>query len=335
MTFDQALQIIDQGKTPPVLFLHGEERFYQTEILNALIGKLTDADNRDFNLETFEAKTSRPAQWIEAAKTISFFGGVKLVIARNLHEISLTDAENENLLDYLKTPVREACLALTADSADRKRKLFKALAEHPGAVACVAGKEAELAVWLRKRARDRGFALGQDAVDTLLRRVGPRPGMLASALDKIIAYVGDVKEVTEKDVAEAVGEIRMENVFALTEALKSRNPQKALQALHNQMGQDEDPIMVLGTIAWQFRLIWEVKHHQDRRVPSARIAEAIGAKPFVVEKAMGYTRNFDVPHLKKAFALLGETDRELKSSGKKDPFLALESLVLKLCSGNF
>ena len=276
------LKQIDKGQTEPFYFLYGPETFYQTEVIQALIKKWITEDNRDFNLETFDARESTVSHWLGSARTLSFVGGTKLVVVRNLHEAVQQDQDAQTLIDYAQSPIPEACVVVTADKVDRKRKLFKTLTKLKTAVACEAPKENEH--WLRKRAEEAGFSLSSDAARFLINRVGPRPGILAKELEKTLLYAGKNKSVSERDVAELVGESKLENVFALTDALKTKNPEKALRLLNNQIDHGEEPIKILGTIAWQLRMIWEVKHYQQKNLPSGQIAKVMGAHPFMVEK---------------------------------------------------
>ena len=332
MNFDQALLNV-RGKTlEPIYFLYGKERFYQTEILRAIERKLITPDNRDFNLETFEAKTSSLQDWLGATQTLSFLGGTKLVIVRNLDQASLPAKEAEPLLDYLADPAPDICLVLTADQADRKKNIFKALTKIAGAVHLEAPSEGQLALWIKKRAQGLGYTLSGEAARLIVERIGQKPGILATELDKVLTYAGENSNVTEKDVAKVVGAIRMENVFALTEALKEKNTEKALALLRNQLEHGEEPVKILGMVAWQLRTIWEVKSYQDKKIPAGKIAQEMGAKPFMIEKAMRHTKNFSVAQLKRGFENLFQADRELKTTGK-DPEGVLETLVLRLCSG--
>lgn len=333
MTADQILPILERGALEPVYFLYGPERFYHGEIIEALTRRLITPENREFNLETFEAKEASVAEWIGAAKTLTFMGGVKLVVVRNVHEPTLQEPQAQIILDYLDRPVPETCLVLTADKIDRKRKLFKRLAMIDGAVDCSAPRESGLIPWVQHRARSRGYQLSLGGARLMIEKIGARPGFLASELDKVMTYAGEQRNISEKDVAFLVGEIKTENVFALTEALKSKNTQEAFRVLHNQLSHGEQPVMILGTLAWQLRTIWEVKHHQEQKRSPGKIAELMGSKPFVVEKAMRQTGNFSRGELRRGFANLSQADLELKTSGK-NPQIVLESLVLKLCSGS-
>ena len=328
MTPDNLILKISQGQTEAFYFLYGPETFYQTEVIQALIKKWITEDNRDFNLETFDARESTVSHWLGSARTLSFVGGTKLVVVRNLHEAVPQDQDAQTLIDYAQSPIPEACVVVTADKVDRKRKLFKTLTKLKTAVACEAPKENER--WLRKRAEEAGYSLSSDAARFLINRVGPRPGILAKELEKTLLYAGKNKSVSERDVAEVVGESKLENVFALTDALKTKNPEKALRLLNNQIDHGEEPIKILGTIAWQLRMIWEVKHYQQKNLPSGQIAKVMGAHPFMVEKALQHTRRFSTQQLRSGYLELVKADRNLKST-TTDPTAVMQTLILNLC----
>ncbi len=328
MTPDNLILKISQGQTEAFYFLYGPETFYHTEVIQALIKKWITEDNRDFNLETFDARESTVNHWLGSARTLSFLGGIKLVVVRNLHEAIPKDQDAQTLIDYAQSPIPEACVVVTADKVDRKRKLFKTLTKLKTAVACEAPKENEH--WLRKRAEEAGYSLSSDAARFLINRVGPRPGILAKELEKTLLYAGKNESVSEKDVSEVVGESKLENVFALTDALKTKNPEKALRLLNNQIDHGEEPIKILGTIAWQLRMIWQVKHYQQKNLPSGQIAKAMGANPYIVEKALQHTCRFSTQQLRSGYLELVNADRSLKST-TKDPMAVMQTLILNLC----
>ena len=330
MTPDKLLLQISKGQIEPFYFLYGPEIFYQTEIIQTLIKQWITDDNRDFNLETFDAQESTVNHWLGSAKTLSFLGGIKLVIVRNLHDAIPQDKEAQALIDYAENPIPEACLVVTSNKVDRKRKLFKILTGLKTAIACEAPKENELINWLRKRAEESNYSLSSNAARVLINRVGARPGILAKELEKTLLYAGANKSISEKDVAEVVGESKTENVFALTDALKTKNPETALRLLNNQINHGEEPIKILGTIAWQFRMIWEVKHYQKKNLPSGQIAKTMGANPYVVDKALQHTGRFSTKQLRTGYLELAKADRSLKSTSQ-DPLAVMQTLVLNLC----
>ena len=302
------------------------------EIIWALNHKLITPDNRDFNLENFEARESSVGDWIGAAKTLSFLGGMKLVIVRNLHETTIEDSDQKKLFEYVADPGLDSCLIITADKVDRKRKLYKNLTTQQGALSCEAPQEAGLLTWVKHRARSFGYDLSSGAARKMVGRIGAKPGILAKELEKAMAYAGRENKITESMVGDLVGDMKVENAFSLTEALKEKKTEKALLLLQNQLDHGEDPIKILGLIAWQFRTLWEVKHYQGQKYGVQKIAKQMGAKPFLVEKALQYTKNFNQSKLREGMKCLFEADRELKTSGR-DPQGILEALLLRICSG--
>ncbi len=332
MLVDQIIHKINKGEIAPFYFLYGSESFYRMEIIQALSHKLITPDNRDFNLENFDARETSVGDWLGAAKTLSFFGGIKLIVVRNLHDTTLEDSDQKLLLEYITNPELDSCLVITVDKADQKRKLYKNLTAQPGALSCEAPQEASLLSWVKGRARSFGYNLSSEAARKMIDRVGAKPGILAKELEKVITYAGKESVIADSMVAEVVGEIKTENAFLLTEAITEKNAEKALLLLQNQLCHGVDPIKILGLIAWQFRTLWEVKHYQTQKYGIQKIATQMGAKPFLVEKAMQYTKNFNRSQLSESMKFLFEADRELKTSGR-DPQGTLETLLLRICSG--
>ncbi len=332
MLFEQTIHDINKGEISPFYFLYGPEGFYRLEIIQALCHKLITPDNRDFNLENFEARDSTAGDWIGAAKTLSFFGGVKLVTVRNLHETTLDESDQKILFEYTSNPESNSCLVITANKVDRKRKFYKNLTNHPGALSCEEPHESGLVNWVKNRARSFGYDLSLEAAKKMVGQIGPKPGILAKELEKAMTYIGKENKITESVVSELVGEMKMENAFSLIEALKEKQTEKVLLLLRNQLDHGEDPIKILGLIAWQFRTLWEVKHYQAQKYSVQKIAEQTGAKPFIIEKTLKYTKNFNQLELRNGMQYLFEADRQLKTSSK-DSHGVLETLLLRICSG--
>ena len=298
------------------------------EIIRALNHKLITPDNRDFNLENFEARESSVGDWIGAAKTLSFLGGMKLVIVRNLHETTIEDSDQKKLFEYVADPGLDSCLVITADKVDRKRKLYKNLTTQQGALSCEAPQEAELLTWVKHRARSFGYDLSSGAARKMVGRIGAKPGILAKELEKAMAYAGRENKITESMVGDLVGDMKVENAFSLAEALKEKKTERALLLLQNQLDHGEDPIKILGAISWQFRMIWEAKSYQAQGIHSGQIAKKMGAHPFAIEKALQYTRRFSNQQLRKCYSELVRADRTLKTNSNREG--AMETLTINL-----
>ena len=338
MNPNELIQQIPTGPIEHFYFLYGAERFYQVEIIKAIKRQLITDDNCDFNLETFDANSSSLNQWIGSVKTLSFLGGTKLVIVRNLHEVfsnqeDLEELNLQALIDYAKTPLAEACLVITADKVDRRLKLIKTLTELKSAVCCEAPKkDAEIKrlwTWVQARAKESGYSISKNAAESLGNRVGNRPGILAQELEKLLVYAGKNKSISESDIMEVIGETKQEIIWDLNEALMGKQTERALKLLQNQLDNGVAPEQILGAISGQFRTVWEVKNYQEQGHPANQIAKKMGAHPYKVQKASEHTQKFSVQQLRRCHAELVQADRSLKSTSHREE--VMKTLILNLC----
>ena len=86
MTATELIEKISKGKIERFYFLHGSEKVYQGQVVQALTQQLITEDNRDFNLVVFNGEKSSVCQWLDSAKTIPFMGGTKLVVVENMKD---------------------------------------------------------------------------------------------------------------------------------------------------------------------------------------------------------------------------------------------------------
>ena len=270
MNPNELIQQIPTGPIEHFYFLYGAERFYQVEIIKAIKRQLITDDNCDFNLETFDANSSSLNQWIGSVKTLSFLGGTKLVIVRNLHEVfsnqkNLEELNLQALIDYAKTPLAEACLVITADKVDRRLKLIKTLTELKSAVCCEApqnnAEKKRLWPWVQARAKESGYSISKNAAESLVNRVGYRPGILVQELEKLLVYAGKNKSISESDIMGVIGEAE-QDIWDLIDALMGKQTESELKLLQNQLDHGVAPEQILGAISGQFRTVWEVKNYQ-------------------------------------------------------------------------
>jgi DNA polymerase-3 subunit delta len=93
----------------------------------------------------------------------------------------------------------------------------------------------------------------------------------------------------------------------------------------------ELPLKILSTMAWQIRLIWQVKEGMRLGLSEAELSKRVGAHPFAVKKAREQALRFSDAALYRAIVAIGETDIAIKSTGTSAELL-IEELVLTLCS---
>lgn len=138
------------------------------------------------------------------------------------------------VLAHLERGLEDTLLLARAVDPVRTTALFEAFREH-GEIRDVSGEVKERPRRLRARAQkiagERGVAIEAAALDRLLRSTDADPRAFASELEKLLDWAGAGGRITEKDVAAAVEDRHVEDLYAFFDALGERRREDALRRL--------------------------------------------------------------------------------------------------------
>lgn len=287
---------------------------------------------------------------------------VELCVSRGAVPARETPAETDRLERTLTGGMPAGNhLILTAETVDRRKRLFKtvaatgrvlaftklkgesrqqqALQEMAGEVLARAGKRLSAAAWA---------ALGRKTGFELRESLG--------AIERLITYAGERAQIEAADVEALIGRTREETIFELTGSLGERRLLPALRSLKALLDQGNAPLMVLAMIVREVRFLFQAKLllasgrlggfapamdygrfqksvHPLLKELAADGGEGIplaGQHPFVAYQALKNAGRFTQPELVAGLSLLVATDLALKTTGQ-DPRLLLERLLIRLC----
>jgi len=255
------------------------------------------------------------------------------------------------------------CVIFTAPMVDKRKKLFKMIAESGAAVYC--GKSASAAAQkdnLIKEAQHLLQKYGKKMSPAAWTELGKKTGWdlrrSLAELEKLIFFTGEREIIEQNDVLELVGKTKEDSVFDLTSALGQKNIAAALSALKALLEQGMHPLMILTMLARELRLLiqagilldkkilppcktnaeygWFQKNVYpliaDRKEKSNITADLIFSQhPFVIYNAWKNCGNFSLSKLTDLLHDLLEIDLALKSSGA-DPRILLEKFLVCACA---
>ncbi len=205
-----------------------------------------------------------------------------------------------------------------------------------------------------------GKKISPSVFNLLQKRTGNDMHLIAEAIEKIIAFVGDRTRVDERDIETVITQSSFENIFALTDALGKRSVSQALSSLHSVLESGEPPIKVNALIARQIRLTLqakllaekgELKPTVDRmnyqrfadtvfkplaakmsnRLPNVAQVNLLKQNPYAAYKVIQAIPFFRTEELIRGLEQTLEADVQLKSS-QLAPECILEQLVYELCT---
>ena len=247
------------------------------------------------------------------------------------------------------------CLILTADTVDKRKRIFRILAEQGKVLYFSQIKsESKLKNVLMQTARDilaaKGKKLGPGAWLVLGKKTGFSLRVSMIALEKLMTFVGEKVMIEAEDVEAVIGITKEETVFHLTAAMMEKNLPKSLSTLKDLLDQGDHPLMILAILAREIRLLLHAKlllssgqlasyhpkmdYNRFQKTVYPDIKHLGGSStphPYVIYQALIHTPHFSQERLVEYLDTLVDIDLALKTTSKA-PRLMMERFLLQVCS---
>lgn len=298
MSYRNFLDEIKKGLPLPAYLLAASDPFLHTEA-RSLIRDLVPAGERDFNFQVFDLISSDAVsfdQIMDVLNTMPFFAGRKFVVVENFQKMLKKDLKK--LGQYLERPSESSVLVLLNAGA-MKKDIQQGLKNLKSVSLDIS--EREIHTWLKVKAGAKGIVLSDSAADYLLGTIGPDLGLLSSELDKCM-LIGK-PTVNREDIIEITEGKRTYNAFALVDAIRARDADRALK-IYRVLRDTEEPYSLIGALNWQY-------------------AKSFAGKDTPEDKKYYY----------KVFSVLNRADLDIKSSGGPYPVELLLVRLLRLSRG--
>jgi len=245
-------------------------------------------------------------------------------------------------------------LILTADSVDKRKKLFKTLDEVGKVLEFSRVKgDAKLKGRLMENARELLAAKGKSMAPGGWLALGKKTGFdlrdSMAALEKLITFAAEKSVIDEADIEAAIGKTRDETVFNLTAALSEKNLPAGLAILGELLNQGDPPLMILAMLAREIRTLLQARlllettpriayqtgmdYGRFQKSIFPEIKERLGTAtphPYVIYQALGHAGRFSRESLIRHLETLVDIDLAMKSTAK-DARLMLERFLIQVC----
>ena len=251
-------------------------------------------------------------------------------------------------------------LILTAQEVDKRKQLFKQIAEAGKALYFPRAKDEKKQKPLLLDMAQRLLSLkGKKMTDAAWQAMAGKTGFdlreSMAAVEKLITYTGDKPVINAEDVEEAIGKTKEEKGFDLTGALVEKNLPRSLMILQDLLDQGIHHLAIMKMIVKEMRLILYAKllvmsgklesynssmdysRFQGRVYPTIKALGgeegqgSLSAKhPYVVYKLLKNSGNFSYEDLIRHMEYLVGMEVSLRSTGR-DPKLVLERFFVEVC----
>lgn len=364
--FVDFLAELKKGVVYPVYLFYGPENYLIDQALFRLKENLLPPGGEQFNYQVLDGEKLEVGDLFATTGSASFLPGRQLVVVRQPGFIKAAprkgsrdvqdtgDPEDRNLvdrreeqqkkdlerlkadeklfLDYLAAPPEGTCLILIAGSSvDRRKKTYKEVSRVGRVVEFSQLRPMDLKKWLAKRAREENCRLEPEAAELLLERCGRDMYTLYHEMDKLVSFMGQAGVISSGAVRELVAARIEESIFEVVDAIGLQDGRRALTGIRNLLLHKYPPPLIMGMVARQFRLLFQVKGLRDMGQSREEIMSALKLHPFVYQKVSRQCHNFNTGQLVRLIHDLVELDHRVKSGGAVF-YPALETLILKICA---
>lgn len=350
MTPEQFItKLAKQPLSPAYLFL-GQEGYQRKIAREALTRRVFGDSSSVDGLTQIDLENSSLRAALDDARSLSLFAAERLIWVSSA-ELALPKriaadedsagekSEGSELSDYLHSPTPGTVIVFECsryDFAGEERAKLERVEKFYSAVSDVVEFRQftpESSRWLAQElAKKHGLKLAGAELAALLDAVGNDASRLASEIEKLTLFVGDMRAVTMNDLRMLVPNAAQSTIFSLVNALGKRDRAGALRSLDILVRDGEYLPLALTFLSTQFRLALAAK---EAKLSSAQQAQAFFTKIGVrmwrerAEQVVGTANAFTRDHLARGVAMIYETDKKFRE-GYRDDRVIMETLVLSL-----
>lgn len=305
-----------------ILFLHGSDTYRSRQKLKELQIKFkTEVDPQGYNLSVFIGNDTTFSKLMDALSASPFMASKRMVVLEELSKLSFSDKEEETFLEILERLLEEETIFIVWEGAlgkrDLKKKVFAQLQKTNYVLPFESWDAQQIAGWIHQELQQEQIAIEGEALQYLSLAIGENLWQAANEKEKLLAYAqaNKLDTIRVKDVSLLVAGGAQDNIFALVDAISQGNEQEALQRLHDQLQSGSHELEVLTMIIRQYRILAQVKDGIERGLSPDQLAKQYGLHPFVAKKMSSQARRIEFSSIQKAYDLLEQVDRKMKSSG--------------------
>lgn len=310
----------------PAYLIVGDDLPKVEHALRRLKARIVEQSGSDADIGEFDAAVDPAAEVVNAANTLAFLGGTRLIL---VHESQAwLKADKEVISVYLESPAPDACLTLVADKLPATDVLRSATTKHGEVLEYPAPKEGQLPQWLvREAANQLDVDLGLQEARLLVQRCGENQSILLRELEKLQSYA-DGRRITSDDIR-AVATLTYEaSIFDLLDSLALGRGAPAFTAAEELLAAGERTEVLFNRILRNFQNMSRVAAMKEEGMKQEAIQAELKMKPYPVRKLMEQSALLGTDGIGRRLAILAETDARMKGMGTLP-----DEVELQLCLG--
>lgn len=321
-----------------LILVHGENFFLSLEKLNEY-GSRFKKKHPDGSLSVIDTEESDDSGSLlnNALVSKGLFSAIQLIVVKNSITSSLKNNQDKifNILKTKKDLIRDKSVVVIfweKELVKKKDNLSRFLLKNSKNDEFKKLNGSKLTKWIEKKINEynSNLSISKGALEKLVAYLNNDLHTINNELKKLTSY-REQGQVSEDDIDRLVSPKISSTIFHTIEAASGGNKKRALQLLHEQLENKEDPFYILAMYVYQFRSLLKVGElFWNGNSNYSDIARKAGIHPFVVQKTISQLKNFNLPGLKKTYRKVQAIDEKAKTGEAPDIQLALDKFITEL-----
>lgn len=281
----------------------------------------------------FDLEESSINDVIEEANYVSLFADQKFVVVNNAYIFTSEEAKEDDfsaLLNYIDHPNPSTILIfVTLKPLDERKKIVKIFKEKAKVIIKKPLNEKELITLIQNKLKAQNKKISLSAINQIILLCQNNYDLILQEITKLLIYYEGVDEIPDIDIPNIISNEELVNNYEFSDAVIFKNQSKAFNIFDKLKENKEEPVMLIGLLASQYRLIYTVKYYLNKSYDKGAITSELKIHPYRVELAIKNSYNFSEKELLNKISALADLDYKIKS-GQVDGFAGLEMFLLEL-----
>jgi len=263
---------------PGLVLIYGEP-YLVKQAFKAISSFLVGNNNMQFAMETLEGGSVSMGDIIEQVSTFSFLVPQKIVAVKNAplfqtqqgsQYINFSPSDLDRLIEFIQKGIPlNHFLILTATRIDKRKKIYKAIADKGLIIDCSVPTGARKTDMDEQRTvlqnvagqilSKSGKTIDNQAFHALVDLTGFNLDLLSQNLEKLVAYSGKSRTISTADVKTVIIRDKKDPIFNLTNAFMAKDIKNALFYLNSLFNEGFHPLQILKSFENQIRKLILVK----------------------------------------------------------------------------
>ncbi len=324
---------INAGNFQPVYFVYGDAQLLADRLQKQLITSVVSEAERSFNLDILYGAEVSAQQVLAVCSAFPVMAERRLVIVRDFEKLE----DNELLASYVQKPNPHAVVALICrKKPNLTHNPYRAIKNSVASVSVSAPRSNKMGPWLRDGLQERGVSIDGRALQTLKEFVGSDLAVASTELDKLAAFLGARKKVTQEDVLLVAGQTRDINVFELQRAVASQQFDRAMYITEKMLQRGSNDIgaslIIISVLSRFYVRLWQLVKFSNPKAEMSRaeIIRRLGVKDYQMSELQQACVAMGPVQVRKGLRALMAAEFEIKGGSQMNAHVVMTLLLVQL-----